>query len=234
MAVSTSLDIQEKLPQSEKQSKESTLVICDFDGTICAVDMGNMILNRFTEESWQDIDDSFIKGEIGSRIAYGRIAGLIKGSRQEMMDFVLRHGEIDPGFREFYNYCRGRGIEIRIVSDGLDFYISAIMARHGLSEIRYYSNTAIFGNNGGIRIGFPHAREICGKCGTCKRFVLESYRGSYEKIIYVGNGLSDVCPSGRADLVFAKDILWERCMENGTDCVRYENFHDVRKHLMQI
>jgi 2-hydroxy-3-keto-5-methylthiopentenyl-1-phosphate phosphatase len=232
MAIPPSLDIQDNLSQGENKSAK-TLIVCDFDGTICAVDMGNMILNRFTNESWQDIDDSFVKGEIGSRVAYAGISKLLKGSRQEMLDYVTRHGRLDKGFPDFYRYCRSRGIDIRIVSDGLDFYISAIMKSHGLSEIEYYSNSAAFTADGGMHISFPHAREVCGKCGTCKRFVLESYRSSYKRIIYVGNGLSDVCPSGDADLVFAKDILWEKCLERGSTCIRYENFHDVQRYLMQ-
>jgi 2-hydroxy-3-keto-5-methylthiopentenyl-1-phosphate phosphatase len=234
MAIPPGPGIRGKLPQGENHSEESTLIICDFDGTICSVDMGNMILNRFTEESWQDIDDSFVKGEIGSRVAYARIAKMLKGGRREMTEFVARHGTIDPGFRDFYGFCRNRGIDVIIVSDGLDFYISAIMELNGLSGIKYYSNRVTFGNNGSMRISFPHARETCGKCGTCKRFLLESCRDSYRRICYVGNGLSDVCPSGDADLVFAKDILWEKCIERGTKCIQYDNFHDVQRHLVEL
>ena len=56
-------------------------VSCDFDGTICTVDMGNEILNRFTGEGWNEIDRAYCAGEIGSRDAYSRVVSLIEGKQ---------------------------------------------------------------------------------------------------------------------------------------------------------
>jgi hypothetical protein len=36
---------------------ERLLVVCDFDGTVCRVDMGNALLERFAE-GWEEIDRS--------------------------------------------------------------------------------------------------------------------------------------------------------------------------------
>ena len=33
-----------------KANKGGILILCDFDGTVCTVDMGNEVLNRFTDE----------------------------------------------------------------------------------------------------------------------------------------------------------------------------------------
>lgn len=52
---------------------ERLLVVCDFDGTVCRVDMGNAFLERFAE-GWEEIDRSYAAGEVGSRAAYSRIA----------------------------------------------------------------------------------------------------------------------------------------------------------------
>ena len=30
------------------------LILCDFDGTVCTVDMGNEVLNRFTDKGWEE------------------------------------------------------------------------------------------------------------------------------------------------------------------------------------
>ena len=45
-----------------------------------------------------------------------------------------------------------------------------------------------------------------------------------DKIIYIGDGHSDICPSRCADLVFAKDVLLQTCEEEGT--ANYRPFHD--------
>jgi len=38
---------------------------------------------------------------------------------------------------------------------------------------------------------------------------------------------SDTCPAERADLVFAKDVLYEYCMENGIAAVHFDDFQDI-------
>jgi hypothetical protein len=44
---------------------ERLLVLYDFDGTVCSVDMGNAFLERFAE-GWEEIDRSYSAGEVGS------------------------------------------------------------------------------------------------------------------------------------------------------------------------
>jgi len=113
---------------------------------------------------------------------------------------------------------------VKIVSDGLDFYIRAIMEKHHLGEIEFYSNAAVFSGVRALTIDFPEANALCGRCGTCKSRILNDHRLMYEKIIYVGNGHSDVCPSRSADLIFAKEDLLKKCEEEKSR--PYQPFHD--------
>lgn len=40
------------------------------------------------------------------------------------------------------------------------------------------------------------------------------------------------CPvSGAADQLFAKGILYEKCRDNGTPCLLYDDFGDIRRCL---
>ena len=210
---------------------DRVLVICDFDGTITILDIGYEIIKRFAAHGWEEIDQAYCDGKIGSKDAYAKIADLIKASREEMVDFAIRYGNIDPFFKEFYLFCRKNSIDIKIVSDGLDFYIEAILEKYDLQEIEFHSNVVLFGDNGKFSIEFPQWNDECDKCGNCKSKILEQYRLTYDRIIYIGDGYSDVCPAQEADLVFAKDILYKKCLENGRDCIYYEDFGDVRKYL---
>jgi len=208
---------------------ERLLVVCDFDGTVCSVDMGNALLERFAE-GWEEIDRSYSAGEVGSRIAYGRIAPLFRASRPHVLDFVLRRERLDPFFPEFLSFCRSRGIDLKIISDGLDTYIEAILAKYGL-DVEFYSNRLVFREDDRIEFAFPLVSEECGRCGTCKRSLLDRFRPDYDRIIYVGDGDSDVCAAGTADQIFAKEILYEKCVGNGTPCLRYDDFGDVLRSL---
>jgi len=207
-----------------------TLVVCDFDGTVCSVDMCNEILERFAGD-WEAIDRSYASGEFGSREAYRRIAPLIAASRSQMLDFVLSEERLDPSFPEFVRFCGERGIGLKIVSDGLDFYIETLLRKHGLA-CEYYSNRAVFRRDGGIDVEFPEMNEACGRCGTCKRSLLDRFRADYDRILYVGDGYSDLCPARKADLVFAKGILWTRLAPKKQQGLRkYRTFRDVRDFL---
>ena len=47
----------------------------------------------------------------------------------------------------------------------------------------------------------------------------------------VGDGYSDVCPARAADQVFAKPILHEKCLKNGTPSLLYDDFGDILRCL---
>ena len=122
-------------------------------------------------------------------------------------------------------------MDLKIVSDGLDFYIDAILKKNNIEDIEFFSNVTVFRDDDKLSIEFPRMNDECEKCGTCKKGVLRDYRSKYDRVIYVGNGYSDVCPAKDADLVFAKEVLYEKCREDGTPCVHYENFRDILNYL---
>lgn len=213
------------------QRSARVLILCDFDGTVCSVDMGNEILNRFTGKGWEEIDRAYCADEIGSRVAYSQVTPLFKGTRSQMLKFVSDKEKLDPYFAGFYVYCREKGVDLKIVSDGLDFYIDAILKKYGLGEIEYFSNAVLFSDRDKMSIEFPQMNKKCEKCGTCKSNILTKYQTSYDMIVYIGDGHSDFCPAQKADLVFAKGILYEKCMEVGKSTIQYGNFQDVHQYF---
>lgn len=207
-----------------------TLVLCDFDGTASPVDVGNRLLNRFTAHGWEDIDRDYCAGRIGSLEAYKRIALLFRGARHEMIEYVLAVASLDQDFETFYRLCRGNDIDVKIVSDGLDFYIEALLDKHDLTGLEYYANRAIFDGEA-LFFEFPGASEDCGRCGNCKKSILHKYRQDYEHIVYIGDSYSDICPAKYADLVFAKTILYDKYSGSGRNVVYFENFCEVIRNL---
>jgi 2,3-diketo-5-methylthio-1-phosphopentane phosphatase len=138
---------------------DKVLIVCDFDGTACSIDMGSRVLDRFAGDEWRAIDRAYSANEIGSRLAYTKVAPLFRGSRDEMVEFVRSNAFLDPYFGEFYRFCRQEGYDLKIASDGLDFYIKTVLEKHGLADIEYYSNTATFTGGAGLLIGFPYLSD---------------------------------------------------------------------------
>jgi 2,3-diketo-5-methylthio-1-phosphopentane phosphatase len=208
-----------------------TLVFCDFDGTVSVQDIGHEVIKHFMNGNWQEIDEEYASGKIGSKFAYERIASLLKVTAREMAEYALSLETMDPYFHEFYEFCKERQIDLKILSDGLDFYIDLILKRHGLDEIEFFSNLIRFHDDSSVFIDFPRFNKQCAKCGTCKKAVLEQCRTHYNNIIYVGDGYSDVCPSQFADLVFGKKFLYEKCRHQKRACIHYRNFGDIKETL---
>jgi 2,3-diketo-5-methylthio-1-phosphopentane phosphatase/HAD superfamily hydrolase (TIGR01509 family) len=210
-----------------------TLILCDFDGTISARDMGYILVNQFSSGNWEAIDRDFRDGKIGSKEAYSRIAKILTGDEAAILNFVQEHSDIDPSFAIFYQYCREKGIDIKIVSDGLDFYIKKILEIHHLSEIPYYANRTHFLEGERMEISFPHSEEECGLCGTCKKNLVQIYRKEYDSVFFVGNGLSDRCAAQEADFVFAKDSLYTYCTERDIPCHFFKDFLEILGDLQK-
>jgi len=214
------------------------LILCDFDGTISIRDMGYILVNHFSSGDWKAIDRDFSHGMIGSKEAYSRIAKILKGDESDILRFIQQHSSIDPHFPSFYQFCLQRGIDVKIVSDGLDFYIKALLDIHHLSEIPFYANHTHFLKGNGLDISFPHSNEECGLCGTCKKKLVQIHRNEYDSILFVGNGLSDRCGAKEADFVFAKDSLYAYCIRNDISCHFFDDFDtilgDLKKSIRGI
>jgi 2,3-diketo-5-methylthio-1-phosphopentane phosphatase/HAD superfamily hydrolase (TIGR01509 family) len=189
--------------------------------------MGYVLINRFTSGNWEVIDRDFREGKIGSKEAYSRIAKILSGDESAILHFVQEHSDIDPCFPIFYQYCRDNDIDIKIASDGLDFYIKKVLEIHGLSEISFYSNLTHFRDGEAIDISFPYSEEACGLCGTCKKRLIQLHRKEYDSIFFVGNGLSDRCAAREADFVFAKDSLYPYCVDQDITCHFFKDFHEI-------
>jgi len=207
------------------------LILCDFDGTISVRDMGYELLCAFTRGNWEKIDRLYGEGKIGSSDAYERIARICKVTPEEMESFIMERSLIDPYFGRFHEYCLREGIDLKIVSDGFDIYIKRLLEHHCLPPIPIFSNRISFKRGGRIRFEHPCHNPDCGRCGTCKRTILLEERPFYDRITYIGNGYSDRCAAQEADRVYAKEVLFEICVREGTNCTYFDHFGEIMDDL---
>jgi len=79
----------------------------------------------------------------------------------------------------------------------------------------------------GIAIEFPHRAAECSQCGNCKTSHLFRLRPHFRRVIYLGDGHSDMCPARYADLILAKADLAEYCQREGIRHLPFNSFADV-------
>ena len=204
-------------------------VLTDFDGTITRTDVAEAILEEFAPRTWWEIEELHRSRTIGTRESLARQFALVHVKQTDMLRFVDAHVEMDESFPEFAAFCDRRGIQLEIVSEGLDFYVRYLMQKWGL-RIPVRTNHAVF-EEGRVRIEYPWADATCTLCGTCKLLRLFELRIQGHPIAYVGDGHSDLCPAIEADVVFAKAELAQLCDQEGIAYTPFERFADVQRNL---
>lgn len=210
-------------------AEQKIAVFCDFDGTVTRKDSGDEFFRRFGDFEPHIADLNAGRTTVAEY--YRKVcASLPEGLADEHIEEFAAGCEVDAYFAEFVRFCRERSLPLVIVSDGFDRYIVPILRRTG-EQVPLRCNVL-----DGIRPVFPCASESCGCfCASCKRNILLETTDDSTVIVYIGDGLSDVCAAEHADMVFAKGALAAYCNRQKIPHHPFRTFADVlyvlRKNL---
>lgn len=208
-------------------------IFIDFDGTITCEDVGDKILrNHAVSPHWWYWNEVWKNKEVGSRIALTRQFLLVRASEKEILQTV-DSVSFDLGFKKLVELCKRKGWHLEILSDGQLYYIERILNRENLlKEVKIRANIGKITEEG-IKLEFPYFNPECPLCGNCKRKALEEFTGFK---VYVGDGLSDRCPSEAADLVFAKEgkDLQRYLSQINKKFISFKNLEEVSRCLENL
>ena len=208
-----------------------TEVFCDFDGTITCVDATDAVLEAFALPAWRKWEQRWVNGRITSQECLARQVELIQADRETLSAFAADL-PIDEGIIYLYQRCKERGVPLTIVSDGIDFIVEAVLRRHGLLHLPVFSNHLRWDDHGHPTLSFPFAEKVCESgAGTCKCALTLLADPRSSRPVYIGDGRSDQCVSGKMQTVFAKGTLRNWCERTGITCIPFETLADVADHL---
>lgn len=173
-------------------------ILCDFDGTITLLDTNEVILDKYsTKESWQRDDQLFLDGKITLEECMTRQFSHVKATASELLQTVDSVG-IREGFKELVNYCTSKGIELVVVSAGLDFIIRKKLADVGVN-LKIISPKAKITSTG-IQFEYPHFQ---GKGPNFKAQFVDATKKRHRPVHYIGDGESDLAAASLSDFVYA-------------------------------
>jgi 2-hydroxy-3-keto-5-methylthiopentenyl-1-phosphate phosphatase len=213
-----------------------TSVLIDFDGTISLGDSTDALLARFADPAWLDVESAWVRGEIGSRRCLAEQVGLLSLSPERLRAFASAT-QLDPAFPGFLELCRFLSLPVTVVSDGFDLLVQGALAAAGI-VLPVVANRLAYAGDGRWSASFPHADEHCragaGNC-KCATFAASGTAASGATgAVLIGDGRSDFCAAGAADVVFAKGRLLRHCREERIACHPFENFADVTAGLIAL
>ena len=141
------------------------LVLCDFDNTISTSDVTDTLLQRFGMPGHEELENDWVAGKIGSKECMSGQIGLLNTSFDELND-CLNEITIDPHFPQFVKTLQKYNIDLRIVSDGLDYAIDVEVPDDNIIN-RMSGRRACVACGGTYHIKFnPTKKEgICDACG---------------------------------------------------------------------
>jgi 2-hydroxy-3-keto-5-methylthiopentenyl-1-phosphate phosphatase len=205
----------------------------DFDNTITTFDVLDDIIKHFSiNEDWVAIENAWKAGEIGSQEC---LANQLKGVRVTKNDLLryLSTVTIDTHFPELLGMLKDAGGKPVILSDSFSFIIQGILWNNGVRGVRVYSNTVRFDRDRLIP-SFPHTNSDCTRCAHCKKRNLLNHSSKGKITVYIGDGLSDICPAYYADMVFAKASLLRHIRNTGRYCIPFRDLGDIVNYLQGV
>jgi len=204
------------------------LLAVDFDGTITLRDTLHVIVDEHGRRGvWDELEPDLRAGRITIEQAMAEQFRTVHATPGEIAELVRARAGVRPGFADLVAYAERAGHRLVVMSAGFRSVIDLVLGDMGLGHLEVVSNEALFSSDGCTLVFSDERGEVCGLCDRrCKRHAVRM-RHDGEPVIYVGDGISDRCVSGIADLVFARAGLAEWLDEQGREYIPFDDFHEV-------
>jgi 2-hydroxy-3-keto-5-methylthiopentenyl-1-phosphate phosphatase len=210
-------------------STVKTLVQCDFDGTVTEEDVSFFLLDAFAQGDWRRLLREYKEHRISVGEFNTRAFAMVKADKPTLLGALKGEVKVRAGFHELVNHCLKNGFRLVIVSNGLDFYIMAVLKDLGLGNVEVHAAQASF-HPAGMKVQYvgPDGKRLN---DGFKEAYIESFLKLGYRVIYMGNGDSDVAPAKYAHHVFATGDLLAYCRENKLKYKPFETFLDAVREL---
>jgi 2-hydroxy-3-keto-5-methylthiopentenyl-1-phosphate phosphatase len=210
------------------------VVQLDFDGTIAEEDVSFLLLDKFAGGNWRKYLAEYTARKISVAAFSKKVFGMITADEKTLTDFVLNSPKARTrrGLWEFIDYCKRKDIKVVVVSNGLEFYIKAILEKKRITGLEVHAAASVF-SPAGMQVHYigPGGNEI--DDGFKEAWTDILCREGYQ-VIYIGDGSSDIYSARESKHVCATGQLLKLCQSEGLNWYPFEDFLDVLKVVRRI
>jgi len=205
----------------------------DFDNTLTHGDVLDELIERYSpNEAWRDWEEAWQQGRLPARECLRLQVENMRVSRARLLEDVARV-RVDPVFDDVVGWAKRHDVAVRIVSDSFLPLIAHILSANGIEGIPVFANDLRFAP--GLRLvpSFPHHDPASACSANAKARHLLPYRAS-SRIIFAGDGHSDVDAALAADVVFAKSTLANELDARGVAFYPFDTLEPVLAFLETV
>lgn len=205
------------------------IIQIDFDGTITEKDVSTILLDHFAQGEWRQLLTQYRNGQLTVDQLNIQAFSMVKASKEALIQTARKEATIRNGFPQLVSYVRENNIPMVIVSYGLDIYIRALLRDQNADSFPFHAAQTQY-HPQGWRLHYtdPEGKPLKGNMK--EKHTLNFIRQGY-KVIYIGNGKSDINPLHHAFLGFATGKLARYCQKKNLDCLPFDDFFEVMKVL---
>ncbi|MDE2785590.1 MAG: MtnX-like HAD-IB family phosphatase [Chloroflexota bacterium] len=209
-------------------------VLTDFDDTAAAQNVAELLLHEFGHPTWTEVRERFRAGELSLKDYQEATFLRMQADKDAMQSYVQANANLRPHFGELSDFCQANSVPMCIISQGLDFYIQALLDACGQPEIPVFAVATDFDQRGrvsGYRYDFayPDAPHL----GNSKALIVRRFQEQGHHVFFMGDGRSDFEAGEVADTVFAHRQMAAMCDEAGIEFVTFTDFGPVLEALQR-
>lgn len=212
-------------------------VFSDFDGTIFLQDTGHVLFDKFGcgAEKREEIDASIGKTQ-SFREASEQLWGSLNVTLPRAKDELKKTLTIDPDFISFFDYLQENDVTFTVISAGmkplLKTALDTFVGPERSKKIEVISNNGEISDAGKWTPHWLHDSPL----GIDKSLAIKEWLSTVDtskrpppKIVFVGDGVSDLAAAKQADILFARSglALEKYCIEHMIPYIPYMRFNDV-------
>ena len=206
----------------------NSIVFCDFDGTITAVETFAGMLKEFSPELSAEVMPKLYNRTLTLREGVRQILESIPSSYYpKILDYAMGK-PVRPGLAELIDFLSGQNVPFVVVSGGLKGMVETVLQREGLKEKVdkiFAVDVTTQGEYLEVNSPFEGDTELLAKVQ-----VMELYK--IPENIIIGDSVTDVNMAMQGDLVFARDRLVNYMEDANKSYIPWNDFFDVRNYLI--
>jgi 2,3-diketo-5-methylthio-1-phosphopentane phosphatase len=207
-------------------------IFSDFDGTLTDRDTIDLLVETFLgSELKRSISERLHAGRMTIREALSEEFSQLRCSPESMRDFLRANVRLDPSLPRLIQFARERGYPFTVLSSGMDLLIEPLLEAAGCNINVRCNRLNWQTRNGSEQASFSIEFIDDSEHGHDKARSLRQARAAGYRVIYIGDGLSDIPCAREADTLFARRTLERYCRDHGIPFEHLDSCDDVIRWL---